>query len=272
MSIAAIVEALVATGATPEMILAAVKAAEASDARVANRTARQERNARYYQNHKDRLKASEQDGERLNRLNSDGKRLKASDSDAKEKGTQRENTSSLRSEVSSYGQRARASAEIVQLEVADPRSPEWEPWPADAFAEFWKAYPLKVGKQDAIKAFAKVFGRRDLSLADLIAGIERYRRHKPPDREWCHAATWLNGKRWEDELEDHQIGTAQAKASGAHRKPGRFDIIGDAVREIQGVSAVERHRAVADPDPPDGGREGAPLPFGSPHRRGHGQR
>lgn len=68
------------------------------------------------------------------------------------------------------------------------------------FVLFWDAYPRKEGKQDAANAFAKV----EVPVETLIAAIER---QKSSD-QWLknggqfipHAATWLNGKRWEDEM------------------------------------------------------------------------
>jgi hypothetical protein len=75
----------------------------------------------------------------------------------------------------------------------------------EAFDRFWSEYPRKNAKQDAIKAFMKN-GCYDL-LETILAAV---RSHKKSD-EWLrnsgqyvpYAATWLNGKRWEDELMAH---------------------------------------------------------------------
>ena len=70
------------------------------------------------------------------------------------------------------------------------------------FDLFWKAYPKKVGKKDAMKAFAKA---KDLPpIADLIAEVELQARSE----EWRkdngqyipHPATWLNRGGWMDEV------------------------------------------------------------------------
>jgi hypothetical protein len=63
------------------------------------------------------------------------------------------------------------------------------------FDLFWSIWPNKVGKLAAEKAFAKVAGE----LAQIISGVERYIRDKPPDREWLNPATFLNGHRWRDQ-------------------------------------------------------------------------
>lgn len=65
------------------------------------------------------------------------------------------------------------------------------------FDAFWEAYPAKVGKQAAQRAWAKAKGRPP--LGEILAAIDAYRRAKPPDRDWCHPTTWLSQGRWADE-------------------------------------------------------------------------
>lgn len=67
----------------------------------------------------------------------------------------------------------------------------------DDFEAFWQAYPAKIGKKAAASAWAKATDRPPLD--DVLAAIDRYRRAKPPDRDWCHPSTWLNQGRWADE-------------------------------------------------------------------------
>lgn len=64
-----------------------------------------------------------------------------------------------------------------------------------AFARFWNAWPHKVGKPAAEKAFAKVVDEIEI----ILVGIESYIRDKPPDRPWLNPATFLNQRRWEDQ-------------------------------------------------------------------------
>lgn len=69
------------------------------------------------------------------------------------------------------------------------------------FAAFWEAYPRKEGKQKAEAAFAKVA----VSLDVLLAAIEQQKKsaqwQKDNGQFIPHPATWLNGKRWEDQME-----------------------------------------------------------------------
>lgn len=68
------------------------------------------------------------------------------------------------------------------------------------FAAWYAAFPRKVGKADAEKAYLKA--RRDASVEDLLSAIERYRLGKPAYADWSHPASWLNKKRWLDEYGD----------------------------------------------------------------------
>ena len=82
----------------------------------------------------------------------------------------------------------------------------------DKFDVFWKAYPRKIGKGDARKAFAKT----KVPIETLLSAIEQQTRSEQWTREngrfIPNPATWLNQGRWEDEL--------AAPESKYHAKPG----------------------------------------------------
>jgi hypothetical protein len=66
-----------------------------------------------------------------------------------------------------------------------------------SFDDFWSLYPKKVGKPLALKAWAKLDGK---THGIVIEAIRIYR--FSPDRQFIpHPATWLNGRRWEDETD-----------------------------------------------------------------------
>ena len=71
----------------------------------------------------------------------------------------------------------------------------------EAFEEFWSAYPKKVGKKEACKAFKKV----KEPLAVLLDAIKEQKLSeqwsKDSGRFIPNPATWLNQGRWEDHLE-----------------------------------------------------------------------
>lgn len=69
------------------------------------------------------------------------------------------------------------------------------------FEAFWAAYPRKVAKEAAAKAFARL--RPDerllgLMLAELRRQAASAAWQKDRGEFVPHAATWLNGRRWED--------------------------------------------------------------------------
>ena len=78
------------------------------------------------------------------------------------------------------------------------------------FAEFWKAYPRKTGKGQAQKAFEKVCGN-DTDFAAIMHGLSEQNRLKfepmiadGQGQYIPYPATWLNGHRWEDDVEPYE--------------------------------------------------------------------
>lgn len=71
------------------------------------------------------------------------------------------------------------------------------------FDTFWKAYPRKVGKDEARKAFDKRKPTPEL-LNAILAAIEVQRQtldwQKDGGQFIPHPATWLNQGRWQDEI------------------------------------------------------------------------
>lgn len=83
------------------------------------------------------------------------------------------------------------------------------------FERFWSLYPRKVSKADAKKAWAKIKVTADLfdlMAKSLAAWTVSTDWTKDGGQFIPHASTWLNGKRWEDEL-PAPAGASQASAS-----------------------------------------------------------
>lgn len=72
--------------------------------------------------------------------------------------------------------------------------------PPDGFAVFWDAYPRKVAKAAAEKAYARALAN-GADPALILAGAEFYAlERKLQDPKFTkHPATWLNGHCWDDE-------------------------------------------------------------------------
>ena len=69
------------------------------------------------------------------------------------------------------------------------------------FDLFWKAYPKKRNKADALSAFLKIEG---VSIQTILDAIERFKgcpEWKEQDGRFIpYPAKWLKAKGWEDEL------------------------------------------------------------------------
>jgi hypothetical protein len=73
----------------------------------------------------------------------------------------------------------------------------------DGFTAFWAAFPNRKARQDAEKAWAKLKPSVELQatiLKAIAAQGQGEDWRKEGGRFVPHAATWLNGKRWEDEV------------------------------------------------------------------------
>lgn len=82
-----------------------------------------------------------------------------------------------------------------------PKSDKKDIFEESLFNYFWDSYPKKVGKQDAIKAWNRL--KPDISIFNAIQ--DSIALWKQTD-QWKNQqyipnpATWLNGRRWEDEI------------------------------------------------------------------------
>ena len=85
----------------------------------------------------------------------------------------------------------------------------------EGFEEFWQMYPRKVAKANAQKAFEKLSPNPEL-LAEMLSALERQKQSDAWQQEngkyIPHPATWLNGRRWEDE-----------ETNGRSKRPGVID-------------------------------------------------
>ncbi|KWV50484.1 hypothetical protein AS156_14255 [Bradyrhizobium macuxiense] len=72
---------------------------------------------------------------------------------------------------------------------------------ADAFDEFYRAYPKHKAKGEAEKAYARIIGNGEATAGELLAGAQRYadERSGQEPKFTKHPATWLNKKCWLDE-------------------------------------------------------------------------
>jgi hypothetical protein len=72
-----------------------------------------------------------------------------------------------------------------------------------SFQKFWGVYPKKVAKDAALKAFKKLAPDESL-LNKIVSSVESFTQTRDWQKEdgqfIPNPATWLNGRRWEDEI------------------------------------------------------------------------
>lgn len=90
-----------------------------------------------------------------------------------------------------------------------------------SFNEFWSAYPKKTAKQSALKAWRKLNPNEELTQK-IFAALEQHKR----SAQWLknngqyipYAASWLNGRRWEDETMEVNSNGKNSSNSGLGAK------------------------------------------------------
>lgn len=91
---------------------------------------------------------------------------------------------------------------LLLIPEQNPCSPSASESADDGFATFWKQYPKKVAKPQAMKAWKKL-KPSDQVLIGLMAALEKQK----ACADWLkdggqfipYPATWINSRRWEDE-------------------------------------------------------------------------
>lgn len=72
----------------------------------------------------------------------------------------------------------------------------------DRFDEFWTAYPRKTDKAKAKTAWAKAIKKNDPARLISAASSFAIAKRETEQRFIPHPTTWLNGERWEDEIDN----------------------------------------------------------------------
>lgn len=91
--------------------------------------------------------------------------------------------------------------------------------PVADFGVFWIAYPRKEARKDALQAWQKI--RPDLPLLEkMLVAIEAQRKSDQWQRGFVpYPATWLNGRRWEDERPQGSPGSIGRVHAGSGEDP-----------------------------------------------------
>lgn len=98
------------------------------------------------------------------------------------------------------------------------------------FDDFWKAYPKRVAKEGARKAWAAAV-KRGVSPEHIAAAARRYAEHPPDEARFIpNPQTWLNGGRYDDEQMETRNGNGMGRHNGQSggfggRGPSRIEAI-----------------------------------------------
>lgn len=80
-----------------------------------------------------------------------------------------------------------------------PLEPSIETPKADVFEQFWNAYPKKVGKKAALKAWGQAIKEAEAEI--IVSGALAYAADPTRKEAYtAHPATWLNAGRWMDDF------------------------------------------------------------------------
>jgi hypothetical protein len=87
----------------------------------------------------------------------------------------------------------------------------------DLFNEFWTAYPRKLDKAKAFRAFRSALKRA--TFEDILAGVLLYRNDPKRDPDFTkYPATWLNSDSWENTHEPSKDSEAARRAQERREK------------------------------------------------------
>jgi hypothetical protein len=102
-----------------------------------------------------------------------------------------------------------------------PRGAEAATADDQQFLEFWRSYPKKAAKEDAKRAWRKLAPSDEL-VRTMLTAVERQKNspvwQKDNGQYVPHPATWIRGRRWED-----QVSTAGPTPSRNHGRQYRYD-------------------------------------------------
>ena len=120
--------------------------------------------------------------------------------------------------------------------------------PSNHFEEFWKIYPLKVGKKPAQVAFDKAI--KTTALEVILSGAKRYA--DDPNRHptyTAHPTTWLNQERWGDApLPAREITAEEKKARELAEAQERTRRERERSAELARLDAEAKAKAIPMPD------------------------
>lgn len=97
-----------------------------------------------------------------------------------------------------------------------------------SFDKFYASYPRKIGKEAARKSFSKIKESEYETIIRSVAEFSQFHENRGTEKQYIpHPATWLNGRRWEDDLSAEEIHKHPSQAK-SHARPNAFNAARDA--------------------------------------------
>lgn len=115
-------------------------------------------------------------------------------------------------------------------------------WDPSGFEDFWAEYPRHTARKTAIAAWnslrpSEALKREILTAVRVQSRSEQWTRDK--GRFVPYAATWLNGRRWEDEQPKAEAGAGATDPARVRAKPGKYAHLTEQSAEQSKVPAPE---------------------------------
>lgn len=145
---------------------------------------------------------------------------------------------------------AGAEKDCAENATTDPQPAKKKHAPtAQEFDAFWQAYPRRIAKAAAIKAFGSAM--KVATFSEIMDGVRRYAQTRPDPQYTPHPATWLNQQRWADEIKEEPDGKIIKRGNSAPTKTDRLNaVIADAIANPPDLSVWGRPRATNQHDRP----------------------
>jgi hypothetical protein len=94
----------------------------------------------------------------------------------------------------------------------------------DGFEDFWRVYPRKIGKAAAAKRWARMTDQERAAAGEAIRlHAQRWGRLRTESQFIPHAVTWLNQRRWEDDMTAEHSMDAKAVPSAVRSAAALYE-------------------------------------------------
>ena len=128
-----------------------------------------------------------------------------------------------------------------------------------SFDTFWQAYPRRVAKMEAKKAYDKAL--KSATHQEIMDGVQRYAIYtqSTEHRFIKHPASWLRAGCWEDELQDTRSMALKPKSVGSV-----FGSLAAQMERDNGVRRIQGNEGIREAVP------SLPFAFDEPRRSERG--